>query len=98
MAVKVDINRLKPYVPSTVTFKTLNKTIVSLNNINRLVCKIETWHVVFKVGTELCAVLMNLSRQLFTTESRFRCRASPCDGGGGRNDTWTGFSLISSFL
>jgi len=48
MTVKVDISRLKP----TVTFKTVNKTIVSLNNINRLVCKMETWHVVFEVGTE----------------------------------------------
>jgi len=56
MTVKVDISRLKPSVPSTVTFKTLNKTIVSLNNIKRLGCKMETWHVVFEVGTEFCVL------------------------------------------
>jgi len=55
MTVKVD-SRLKPIVPSTATFKTPNKTIVSVNNIKKLGCKMEKWHVVFEVETKFCVL------------------------------------------
>jgi len=68
MTVKVD-SRLKPIVPSTATFKTPNKTIVSVNNIKKLGCKMEKWHVVFEVETKFCVLCWWISVASFSPRS-----------------------------